>query len=141
MLFQCIKCRYFSIWSSSMQINFSSCLLFLLLLMLEFLCSPLPLPMANLNLPPPRPPLLEKFRFSIFTYQLRSILGKDLLSQIFYFPIFQSHILCLFSHHDFSFLYCPFRLSIIFTFDFFLVFLRSTFSSCHTFVFIALLIS
>ena len=44
---------------------------------------------------------------------------------------FLSHKSHFFSHLDFSFSYCRFRLSLIFTFDLFLVFLILGFLSCY----------
>ena len=55
-----------SIQSSSMWINFSSCLLFGLLLFLKFFLSPRLLPLPILPILPPRPPLPEMFIFLFY---------------------------------------------------------------------------
>ena len=55
-------------WSGPVpcRLIFSSCLLFRLLLLLEFLWPPRPLPLTNVPLPPPRPPLTRIFLLSLF---------------------------------------------------------------------------
>ena len=65
-----VPCRY----------NFSSCLLFRLLLLLRFLRPQRTLPPPNIPLPPPRPPLPEILIFSLLTDRFRSELSETLLS-------------------------------------------------------------
>ena len=70
----------------------SSCLLFLLLLLLKFLCPLFPLPLKNIPPPTPHLPLPYIFSFYIFPDPFWSILSEYILSWLFFFLFFFSYI-------------------------------------------------
>ena len=125
------------IHSSSMQETFSSWLLFWLLLLLRPLQPTLPVLLPNIPLLTTCTSLPEIFLFSIFPNWFRSILGELYYLGYSVFLFFSPLYYILFFTLVFSFLSYRFR---IFTFNFFLILLCSTFSSCHVLVFVTMLI-